>query len=211
MGGDGPLALPVGTTTIWGFSQTDGGSPSLPGPDLIVNQGDAVTVNLVNHLGVATSILFGGQSMVPDQVGAAASGGTKTYTFTATRPGTYLYEAGLLPGSEYQVAMGLHGVLVVRPAGQPLQAYADAATAFNDEALVVVSEIDPALNNSATPWTVDLRAFNPKWFLMNGNPYTTAAAAITTSSGNKLLLRCQRGHPAPFAGRPRAAPGRAFG
>jgi FtsP/CotA-like multicopper oxidase with cupredoxin domain len=185
----GTLTLPVGTTTIWGFSQTDGGSPSLPGPTLIVNQGDAVTVNLVNHLGVATSILFGGQPMVPDQAGAAAAGGTKTYTFTATRPGTYLYEAGLIPGSEYQVAMGLHGVLIVRPTGQPFQAYADAATAFNDEALVVVSEIDPVLNNSATPWTVDLRAYAPKWFLMNGHPFTGAASSITTVSGNKLLLR----------------------
>jgi hypothetical protein len=185
----GSVSLPSGPVTIWGFSETSGGSPTLPGPTLIVNQGDAVTINLTNTLGQATSILFGGQSMVPDQVGAAASGGTKAYTFTATRPGTYLYEAGLLPGSEYQVAMGLHGVLVVRPTGQPLQAYADAATAFNDEALVVVSEIDPALNNSATPWAVDLRAFSPKWFLMNGSPYTSAAAPITTVSGNKLLLR----------------------
>lgn len=185
----GSVSLPGGPVTIWGFSETSGGSPTLPGPTLIVNQGDAVTVNLTNTLGQATSILFSGQAMVPDQAGAAAGGGTKIYTFTATQPGTYLYEAGLLPGSEYQVAMGLHGVLVVRPAGQPFRAYADATTAFTDEALIVVSEIDPALNNSATPWTVDLRAFAPKYTLMNGHPYTSASASITTASGNQLLLR----------------------
>jgi len=183
------LTMPGGPVTIWGYSETAGGSPTLPGPTLIVNQGDAVTINLTNTLGRATSIVFGGQSMVPDQVGAAALGGTKSYTFTATTPGTYLYEAGLIPGSQYQVAMGLHGVLIVRPTGQPFQAYADAASAFNDESLVVVSEIDPALNNSATPWTVDLRAYAPKYFLMNGRPYTSTSPSITTTSGNKLLLR----------------------
>ena len=175
--------------TIWGFSETAGGSPTLPGPTLIVNQGDAVTVNLHNTLGRATSILFTGQAMVPDHDRRRGSGGTKTYTFTATPPGTYLYEAGLIPGSQYQVAMGLHGALVVRPTGQPFQAYGDAATAFNDEAILVLSEIDPALNNNASPWTVDLRAYAPKYFLMNGQPYTSASPSITTASGNKLLLR----------------------
>jgi FtsP/CotA-like multicopper oxidase with cupredoxin domain len=183
------LTLPAGPVTIWGYSETAGGSPTLPGPTLIVNQGDAVTVNLTNTLSRATSIVFGGQAMVPDQVGAAALGGTKAYTFTATTPGTYLYEAGLIPGSQYQVAMGLHGVLIVRPAGLPSQAYTDVSTAFDDESLVVVSEIDPALNNSATPWTVDLRAYNPKAFLLNGRPYTSASPSITTTSGNRLLLR----------------------
>ena len=61
--------------------------------------------------------------MVPDQTGVAAGGGTTSYTFTAGAPGTYLYEAGLIPGSQYQVAMGLYGALVVRPAGLPDQAY----------------------------------------------------------------------------------------
>ena len=186
----GSITLPSdpNPVPVWGFSQTAGGSPTLPGPTLIVNQGDSVTVNLTNHLTRATSIVFSGQAMVPDKTGVAP-GATKPYTFTASSPGTYLYEAGLIPGTQYQVAMGLHGVLIVRPTGQPLQAYADAATAFNDEALVVVSEIDPLLNRSTTPWTIDLRAYAPRWFLMNGHPYTSASPAITTTSGNKLLLR----------------------
>jgi len=185
----GTLSLPGTSVPIWGFSDTSGGSPIVPGPVLVVNQGDVVTVNLTNNLAQPTSILFGGQAMVPDQSGVAGGGGTHAYTFTASSPGTYLYEAGLIPGSQYQLAMGMYGVLVVRPTGRPGQAYGDAATAFNDEALVVLSEIDPALNNSATPWTVDLRAFAPKYFLVNGMAYTSAAPSITTTSGNTLLLR----------------------
>ncbi len=126
--------------------------------------------------------------MTPDLTGVAP-GGTRAYTFTATQPGTYLYEAGLLPGTQYQVAMGLHGVLIVRPSGAAGQAFGDPATAFDDEALVVLEEIDPNLNNNAAPWTVDLRAFAPKFFLVNGQAYTSAAPSITTTSGNRLLLR----------------------
>jgi hypothetical protein len=186
----GTLALPgAASATIWGFAGAAADPAGLPGPVLVADAGDHVTVNLTNTLGRATSIVFGGQAMVPDTTGAAASGGTKAYIFDATTPGTYLYEAGLIPGSEYQAAMGLYGLLVVRPAGAPGQAYADAATAFADEAGVVLGEVDPALNNSATPWTFDLRNYAPKYSLVNGQAYTSAAPSIATAAGNKLLLR----------------------
>ncbi len=184
----GSLSLPGNSATIWGFSESAGGSPVVPGPTLIVTQGDHVTVNLTNQLSQPTSILFGGQAMVPDQAGIAP-GASDQYEFTASQPGTYLYEAGMIPGSQYQAAMGLHGVLIVRPSGAPLQAYGDVSTAFDDEATVVLSEIDPTLNNSATPWTVDLRAYNPTYFLLNGVAFTNATPPITTTAGNRLLLR----------------------
>ena len=100
---------------IWGYSATGAsGTATLPGPVLIVNQGDTVTVTLHNNLSEPTALLFQGQAMVPDLTGVAA-GGTKAYTFTATNPGTFLYEAGLIPGKQHQVAMGLYGALVVKP------------------------------------------------------------------------------------------------
>ncbi len=74
-----------------------------------------MTITLHNTLGEATSLYLGGQALVPDTVGAAA-GGTATYTFTASRPGTYLYEAGLTTNHQHQVAMGLYGALVVHSA-----------------------------------------------------------------------------------------------
>ncbi|MHB8891132.1 MAG: multicopper oxidase domain-containing protein [Candidatus Limnocylindrales bacterium] len=185
----GTIPLPGSSVTIWGFSATSSGSPSVPGPVLIVNQGDSVSVNLTNSLPRPTSIMFGGQAMVSDTTGAPAGGGTKVYTFTAGAPGTYPYEAGLIPGSQYQAAMGLYGALVVRPTGAPFQANGNPATTFADESLVILGEIDPALNGSATPWTYDLRGFAPKWFLVNGAPYSPSAPPITTTGGNSLLLR----------------------
>jgi FtsP/CotA-like multicopper oxidase with cupredoxin domain len=186
----GTISLPGGgSTTIWGYAITAGASPTVPGPVLVVNQGDQVTVNLINSLPRPSSVLFGGMAMVPDTTGAAAGGGTTSYAFTADQPGTYLYEAGLIPGEEYQPAMGLYGAIVVRPSGAAGQAFGDASTAFDDEALVVLGEIDPALTGSGSPWTFDLRGYAPRWFLVNGAPYSASAPAITTTGGNALLLR----------------------
>ena len=77
-----------------------------PGPTLIVNQGDTVTVTLTNTLRVPVSIVFPGQAGVTATGGVAglltetrlaAGGGTVTYTFTASQPGTYLYQSGTQP------------------------------------------------------------------------------------------------------------------
>ncbi len=184
----GSLTLPGAvTTSIWGYSSASSGATGVPGPVLIVNSGDHVTVNVTNQLSVTTSVLFEGQAMVPDLTGIGA-GATKSYTFTAGTPGTYLYEAGILPGTQYQVAKGLYGALVVRPAGGLLQATADATTAFSDEAVVVLSEVDTTLNASLNPAGFDLRAFAPRYFLINGKAYPQTDP-ITTTSGNRLLVR----------------------
>src|SRR5260221_2366687 len=95
----------------------------LPGPTLIVNQNDIVTVTLHNNLPAAagnTSILFPGFSVS----GTGATGvltseatpsGTATYTFTATTPGTHTYYSGTQ--GDLQIEMGLYGVLIVLPTG----------------------------------------------------------------------------------------------
>ncbi|MEZ4659063.1 MAG: multicopper oxidase family protein [Caldilineaceae bacterium] len=184
----GALVLPDSSSVpIWGFADSAGGAATLPGPALIVNQGETVTVNLTNNLLTqAVAIRFLGQLMPTDLTGAAANGGTTSYTFTASEPGTFLYEAGLL-NSQQQVAMGLFGALIVRPATAG-QAYADVNSAYDDEALVILSEIDPNLNNSADPSTFDMRTFTPRYWLINGQAHPNTAE-ITTNAGNRVLLR----------------------
>jgi FtsP/CotA-like multicopper oxidase with cupredoxin domain len=175
---------------VWGYTLGDctvNTTPELPGPTLEIIEGDTVEVVLHNNLAESTALLFQGQAVVPDLVGVAA-GGAFTYTFSATQPGTFLYEAGLLPNAQHQVAMGMAGVLIVRPAGAPGQAYNDASTAFTVEAPIVLSEVDPALNNSADPAGFDMRDFKPRYWLINGKAYPDTAAISTTIS-DTLLLR----------------------
>lgn len=192
---DAMTTLP-GTPSVVVLRYAPGTCPAAPptppavvtpgGPIIDVNVGDVVTVNLNNSLTEATGLLFQGQAMVPDTVGALP-GTTKSYTFTATSPGTYLYEAALLPNAQHQVAMGLHGALVVRPAATG-QAYDSATTAYDAEAVLVLSELDPALNNAASPAAFDMRNFAPRYFMINGQVYPDTVA-IAAAPGNKLLLR----------------------
>src|SRR5438477_4619285 len=100
----------------------------VPGPTLIVTEGQTVTVNLTNNLPTAagnTSILFPGFNVTPSGAGAvqglltteAAPGGTVTYTFTASSPGTRAYYSGTQ--GDLQVEMGLYGAIIVLPASVP--------------------------------------------------------------------------------------------
>jgi FtsP/CotA-like multicopper oxidase with cupredoxin domain len=182
----GTLTLADGIEVpIWGYSDTSGMLAQLPGPTIIATEGDAITITLHNNLTEDTALMFPGQAMIPDLTGAAANGGTQTYAFTASDPGTYLYEAGLLPDAPRQVAMGMFGALVVRPASDPNHAY-DVSSAFDDEALLVLSEIDPNLNNN--PAGFDMRDFVPQYRLINGLAYPQTAE-ISTAAGNRVLLR----------------------
>ncbi|WP_421733530.1 multicopper oxidase domain-containing protein [Cellulomonas sp.] len=184
----GTTTLPAGgqSVTVWGYSLTDTAVTRPGGPTLVVNVGDTVDITLHNMVGETSALLVQGQGMVPDRTGVATNG-TKVYSFTATRPGTYLYEAGLLPNAQHQVAMGLYGALVVRSA-TPGQAYGTAATAYDDEAVLVLSEIDPALNNAAAPASFDMRKYAPRYFLVNGEAYPDTDA-VSTAVGRTTLLR----------------------
>jgi len=181
-----------GTTTvpIWGYSNSNTpGTATLPGPVLDVNEGDCVQVNLYNvDIPEETSLLFQGQDMIPDITGVAA-GGSTSYVFSADSAGTFLYEAGLIPNAQHQVAMGMYGALIVRPltAGQ---AYDAASTAFDSESVIVLSELDPALNSSGSPSAFDMRNFAPQYFLMNGKAYPDANPfSVDPGPGTKMLLR----------------------
>jgi len=104
-------------------------SMQVPGPTLIVSEGDTVTIHLTNNLPTAagnTSILFPGFN-VNASTGAgtyagllareAVPGGTVTYTFTADSPGTRSYYSGTQ--GDLQVEMGMYGAIIVLPKTVP--------------------------------------------------------------------------------------------
>src|SRR6184192_790755 len=99
-------------------------SMQVPGPTLIVTENQTVTVTLTNNLPAAagnTSILFPGFNVTATGGVAglltqeAAPGGTVSYTFTASSPGTRAYYSGTQ--GDLQVEMGLYGAIIVLPSG----------------------------------------------------------------------------------------------
>lgn len=181
---------------VWGFALKPSGVDcsdlsvvgELPGPTLDVGEGDTVTVTLYNELSENVSIIFPGQDLLPDEVGAPAEGGTATYSFTAAKPGTYLYESGVNP--QKQVQMGLYGALVIRPATSG-QAYndEDGRSLFDEEAVLVLSEIDPDFHAAVeAEESYDLLNYNPRYFLINGKAFPETDA-ILAEPGRRVLFR----------------------
>jgi FtsP/CotA-like multicopper oxidase with cupredoxin domain len=112
--------------TITGTCPT--GQMQLPGPTLIVTEGQTVTVNLTNRLPAAvgnTSILFPGFDVTATggapgllTAEATAAGGTVSYSFPTTgKAGTHSYFSGTQ--GDLQVEMGLYGALIVLPSSIP--------------------------------------------------------------------------------------------
>jgi hypothetical protein len=181
--------MPTGVP-IWGFASTATAPATSPGPVLVVDEGNTVTVTVHNRLSQNLSLALPAISgLAPDTTGAPAGADT-TYTFTASRPGTYLYEAGHTANGGRQAAMGLVGAMVVRApaAGGKPSAYGDAGSSYDDEAVMVLTEIDPALNTSADPLTFDLRNVAPRYRLINGKAFPETAPVVT-DVGRKVLLR----------------------
>jgi FtsP/CotA-like multicopper oxidase with cupredoxin domain len=154
----------------------------VPGPTLIVTEGQTVTVHLANGLPAAagnTSILFPGFNVTATGGVAglltqeAAPGGTVTYTFVASSPGTRAYYSGTQ--GDLQVEMGLYGAIIVLPASVPgnctsglaaanlaaeahwgesdfrltAAAYDHARSCYDREYLFQFSEMDPDIHKAA--------------------------------------------------------------
>jgi hypothetical protein len=188
----GHVDTPDGNTVLmWSYADDTPGHLAfqLPSPVLCVNEGDTVHVTLNNSLTEPVSIVFPGQDGVSSTAGvagpfatAAPAGGSVTYTFTASHPGTYLYESGTSP--EKQVEMGLYGAVVVRPAGHADRAYGNSSTQFNPsrEYLVLIHDVDPALHRTVeTGLGYDFSALHFRYWMINGRsfPDTIANNGVT--------------------------------
>ena len=175
----GHIALGDGNSLLtWSYGDDDGGTGQMqyPGPTLIVTQGDVVQVTLNNTLSEPTSIVF------PGQIGVAASGGTAgqitneatngagavTYTFTASEPGTYMYQSG--SHAELQIQMGLVGALIIRPAaGGEGTAYGSPSTQYDREYLFFLTEMDRAAHEAVELGVpVDVAGYNATLWFING-------------------------------------------
>ena len=160
-----------GSYLLWGYANGNARA-QYPGPSLIVNQGETITIHLTNRFpssgtsaGQRVSIVFPGQQNVTatctagtctqgalaleadPRVGSLFS--TVSYSFVASQPGTYLYHSGTSP--ELQVEMGLAGAIIVRPTGWSSAAptaYGDGRSAYDRETLFFLTEIDPRIHDT---------------------------------------------------------------
>lgn len=211
------LVMPDGNSvTMWGYALQsydigNGFVPGdrvvkVPGPRLVVPAGQELRVRLINDLPVNTSIIIPGQMENRPSVTRNGDGRVRSFTretppgtwlvyrWSNLKPGTYLYHSGT--HLAVQVQMGLYGGVsknAVDANGTPAEAY--PGLAYDTDAMVIYSEIDPALHQvvadgtygtAAYPSTID---YYPKYFLVNGVAADSSGPLATVDAGSTVLLR----------------------
>jgi FtsP/CotA-like multicopper oxidase with cupredoxin domain len=169
----------------------------VPGPTLVVTEGQTVTVTLTNGLPAAagnTSILFPGFTLTSTCPAAqqglltceALPGGTVSYTFTAGSPGTRAYYSGTQ--GDLQVEMGLYGAIIVLPSGT-----APSCPTHNDAAglnpagtaLVPGGESDYRLSPTHAAYHLSQSCYDREYLFqfseMDPNVHTQALAQVTAA------------------------------
>ncbi|HBV98355.1 MAG TPA: hypothetical protein DEF36_15110 [Desulfotomaculum sp.] len=218
----GIIAFPDGVEVpFWGFAAAAGGNPQLPGPVIIARVGDVIKITLRNELSDFVSLIFPGQDYIPTPVKEngvftsynthASPGGVVTYTFTATRPGVFLYESGASP--ERQVPMGLYGAMVIYPPGVDHPSDPDYHTAYGNntaslydvDKVLILSEVDSGFNLAVDSGSsFNMLDFEPDYWLINGRSYPFTVlpddvdilvsqplgSKVNAAPGKRILIRC---------------------
>jgi manganese oxidase len=156
---DNILKMPDGKQIyVFGYTDDPNGKAKIPGPTLIVNEGDIVNLTLVDdkdpsktqynptgdghtiHLhGLDMPSALDGDPMTAPGGHSVLQGKTFLYHFVAKYPGTYWYHCH--EGAAEHIQMGMYGPLIIRPRGQPRVAY-PGTPAFDKEYTFLLSDMD---------------------------------------------------------------------
>ncbi len=127
----GVTDIDLGGTTVstWAFNDT------VPGPEIRVRAGDEIVATVTNELPATTSVHWHGLALRNDMDGvpgitqrAIATGGDRTYRFTAPDPGTYYFH----PHVGVQLDRGLYAPLIVEDPAEPLSYDAELVVVLDD-------------------------------------------------------------------------------
>ena len=178
--------------------------PTLPGPTLVVNEGDSVILNVRNSSqGSHHTVHLHGLDVdqandgTPHTSFAIEHGRDTNYYFVANHAGTYLYHCHVL--SVWHIQLGMYGSIIVRAAGAARQVWTGGPS-FDRDYLWLFSEIDKNWFDSipiqhsedSTFETIPIRNYAPEYYLVNGKSETGLADSNTTiygMAGERIHLR----------------------
>ncbi|ADV66099.1 multicopper oxidase domain-containing protein [Deinococcus maricopensis] len=160
----------------WAYS-FPGQKPTVPGPEIRVQQGDHVTIHFKNTHDQPHTVHLHGVARLAQQMDGLTDvmpGEEALYEFVATDPGTFAYHC------HYQTYlhadMGMYGAIVVEPR--------DPSTkVWQSEHTLILDEWDSRQNPKAP-----VHHSEPNYFLVNGRSFPLIPD-ITIPEGQTSLLR----------------------
>ncbi|KTD32962.1 multicopper oxidase [Legionella nautarum] len=148
-----PFNIPSKKITGYGFNG------SIPGPTIVVNEGDRVRIIVENKLPEPTSVHWHGLIVPNSEDGAGATtqpviapGKTFTYEFKVKQNGTFMYHSGF--NDIKQVQKGMGGMFVALPKDKKID---------KDYAILLQMFTLPENDSNPIVFTMD-----PSWFTFNG-------------------------------------------
>ncbi|MGH2350159.1 MAG: multicopper oxidase domain-containing protein [Chloroflexota bacterium] len=182
--------FPGATVKAWAYNG------SVPGPEIRVTEGDLVRVTLKNELPVPTTVHWHGVD-VPNAMDGVPGltqdtvppGGTFTYEFTATNPGTRWYHSH--QDAEVQGPLGLYGPLIVEPkVPEPTTYDRDVTYVLSEWALALtpaVAKGEASLPRSG-PGAPHAKQLDYDLFLMNGKAHESIPP-LAVQQGERVRVR----------------------
>jgi len=134
--------VPGKPTTAWAYNG------SVPGPTIELHEGDSVTIHFHNKLSQTTTVHWHGLHIPAGSDGSplnpVAPGGDQNYTFKIPigSAGTYWYHPHPDMTTTEQVARGLYGALIVRPAVDPLAGIPERLLVLSDNRFKADGSVD---------------------------------------------------------------------
>ena len=170
------------TIRVFGFAESLGEHPTIPGPTIIVNEGDSVHTDLWNvSQGAPHTIHLHGLDVdqqndgVPHLSFDVPHMEHGKYHFKAPHAGTYLYHCHVV--STIHVQAGMYGMIIVKPTDGSNTTWDDGYSFTNDNSYFM-SEIDTIWHRdsillhdhdtSVAIHEVELPIYDPQFFLVNG-------------------------------------------
>jgi FtsP/CotA-like multicopper oxidase with cupredoxin domain len=157
----------------------------VPGPRIVVQEGDRVRINVTNRLPESTTVHWHGLILPNEMDGPAEiiqepirTGERFTYEFTTEQRGTYFYHSH--DHVDRQQALGLYGALIIEPREQP-------RGAEYDRELVV--QLQEWLHRDGYTYpAMPMEGALPNFFTINGKAYP-ATETVHMRVGERLLVR----------------------
>ncbi len=190
---DGIHFLADGTALpIWGYGWMTDGFITLPGPLLTYTEGEQVDLNFSNPSPESHTIHLHGLDVdqandgVPTTSFFVVTGQSATYSFTADRPGTFLYHCHVT--TTLHLTMGMYGMILVT---RPDMTLFDGGPSYDQDIPVFFSDLEIATNLDP-PGSFPFHTIRPDVFMVNGksdNQLEQAAQIVHYEPGQTLALR----------------------
>ncbi len=194
------------TIRVFGFTRALKEEVKIPGPTLVYNEGDSVTIDLWNiSQGAPHTIHLHGLDVdqandgVPHLSFDVAHMDHGFYRFKAPHAGTYLYHCHVV--STIHVQAGMYGLIIIRPADGSNTTWSGGHS-YDRDISWMTSELDTNWHKDDVLehphdtgmhiMKVEIPEFHPQHFLVNGlsqNQLSDSSVALYSTVNEQLYLR----------------------